>query len=130
MPAVGQTLAVEGLAGLQRAFRVADATLVKELRDTLREVAEPVRSDAETLARSAIPRIGLPWSQFRVGVTSTSVYVAPRQRGVRRGQRGRPNLADLLLGRSMLPALDRNQSRIEGEMELMLGTVGRAWELA
>lgn len=129
MPAVGQTVRVEGLRELQRAFAVADKTLERELKDTLREVAEPVRADAERLAVSGIPRIGLTWSRMRVGVTKTSVYVAPRKRGVRgNDSRKRPNLAGLLLGRSMVPALEQNEARVVREMNEMLEQVGRAWE--
>lgn len=131
MPAVGETLRVEGLRELQRALKVADKTLERELRSSLREVAEPVRADAERLAVSGIPRVGLPWSRMRVGVTSTAVYVAPRQRGARGdGSRKRPNLAGLLLGRAMEPALKQNAPAVEREMDRMLGTVGRAWERA
>ncbi len=130
MPAVGQTLRVEGLRDLQRAFKAADVATHRELRAKLKEVAEPVRADAEQLAKSGIPRIGLPWSQMRVGVTTTSVYVAPRQRGVRgRDQRlRRPNLANLLLGRSMLPALQKNEPRVLAGMQDVLESVGRTWE--
>lgn len=129
MPAVGNTIRVEGLRDLQRAFTLADKTLERELRDTLREVAEPVRADAERLAVAGIPTIGLPWSRMRVGVTRTSVYVAPRQRGVRgNATRKRPNLAGLLLGRAMLPALEQNEPRVAAEMDKVLATVGKAWE--
>ena len=127
MPAVSETVRVDGLRELQRAFKLADVTLHRELRATLREVAEPVRADAERMASAGIPRIGMPWSRMRVGVTTTSVYVAPRQRGARDTRR-RPNLAGLLLDRAMLPALTRNQPRVMAEMDQMLGSVGRAWE--
>lgn len=131
MPAVGETLRVDGLRELQHAFKLADKTLERELRATLREVAEPVRADAERLAVAGIPTIGLAWSRMRVGVTRTSVYVAPRQRGVRgNASRKRPNLASLLLGRAMLPALERNEPQVAIEMDRMLATVGRAWERA
>jgi hypothetical protein len=65
---------------------------------------------------------------MRVGVTQTSVYVAPRHRGTRDGRRRRPNLAGLLLQRSMLPALTRNQPRVVREVDEMLAKVGRKWE--
>lgn len=130
MPAAEQTLQVLGLRDLQRAFKLADATLVRELRTSLKEAAEPVRTDAERLARAGIPTIGLPWSQMRVGVTSTSVYVAPRRRGSRLVTRRRPNLAGLLLGRAMLPALDQNQNEVATRVDRMLGEVGAVWERA
>lgn len=121
---------VEGLAGLQRAFKAADVLEQRELRKTLRTVAEPVRVQAEQLAVEHIPRIGVPWSRMRIGVTNTSVYLAPRQRGQKgRDQRlRRPNLRQLLLGRSMDPAFDQNRPRIIAGVTNMLNTVGKQWE--
>lgn len=114
---------------MQRAFKLAEGKLDKDLRTELRRVAEPVRADAERLAVAGIPRVGVPWSQMRVGVTQTSVYVAPKRRGARGNPlRKRPNFAGLLLGRAMVPALERNEPRIVGELEDLLDRVGRTWE--
>ena len=125
------TVEVKGLRDLQRAFALAGPLAKKELRVALREVAEPIAADAEALARSNISRIGEPWSQMRVGVTQTLVYVAPKQRG--RRSRGnprlrRPNLFDLLMGRAMEPALERNAGRAEAAVAEALNRVGKAWE--
>lgn len=122
---------VRGLRELQRAFVLADAGLAKELRVALAEAAEPIRSDAERLARSRITRIGIPWSQMRVGVTRRLVYLAPKQRGKqsRTNRRlRRPNLFDLLFGRSMGPALEANQAEVTNRVGHVLDTVGKAWE--
>jgi hypothetical protein len=129
MPATRETIRVEGLRELHRAFRLAEGKLDRELRGELREAAEPVRRDAERLAVAGIPRLGLPWSRMRVGVTQTAVYVAPKQKGRNRAHR-RPNLADLLLGRSMIPALERNEDQIVREVDQLLGRVERAWDNA
>jgi hypothetical protein len=127
MPAASErTVRVEGLRDLQRAFALADRELSRRLRSSLREAAEPVRADAERLATSEISRIGVPWSRMRVGVTQKSVYVAPRQRGARRNRR--PNLAGLLLERSMLPALDANQPQVVRTVEKVLDQVANLWE--
>jgi hypothetical protein len=132
MPAVTQkAVVVDGYRELLRAFSVADKTLSKELRSGLRDAAEPVRSDSEALAVARIPNIGLPWSRMRVGITTRSVYIAPRQRGARgRSTRKRPNLAGLLLGRAMEPALDANIASVSESVDDVLATVGRAWERA
>lgn len=125
------TIAVRGLTELQRAFKVAAPEAQRELRKALRLVAEPVKNDAEQLARSNISRIGVPWSQMRVGVTQKVVYVAPKQRGVKsRTDRRfrRPNFFDLLMGRSLEPALERNEARVEAAVQVALDTVGRKWE--
>lgn len=125
-----QPIRVEGLRELQRAFKAADATLQKNLREGLRAAAEPVRASAETLAVEKIARIGVPWSRMRVGVTQREVYVAPRQRGQKgRDQRlRRPNLFDLLMGRALQPALDQNIAKVERQLERLLDAVGSSWE--
>jgi hypothetical protein len=126
-----QTIHVQGLRDLQRAFALADKSVSKELRKSLRDAAEPVRSDAARLAVQEITRIGPRWSQMRVGVTRTLVYVAPKERGVKsRGlqQRKRKNLAPLLRDRALDPALDRNIGQVERKVEQMLATVGKQWE--
>jgi elongation factor P--beta-lysine ligase len=122
---------VEGLRDLHRAFRRADKELIKELRTSLRKVAEPVRVDAEHLALTEIRKMTLPWSVMRVGVTQREVYVAPKLRGVKtrgRDPRRRPNLFDLLLTRVLEPALAHNQERVVYEVEKMLGSVAQKWE--
>jgi hypothetical protein len=130
MAFVKETVQISGLKELSRAFKAADVATAKELRTTLRVVVEPVRASAESLAVQGIPKIGLRWSQMRIGITQTSVYLAPRQRGVRGGPKHRPNLAVLLLGRSMEPALINNQAQVIEGFDAMLGTVGAVWERA
>lgn len=131
MPAVNERVVrVEGLRELSRAFALADKAERRMFRQSLRDVAEPVRADAEALAVSRISRIGLPWSRMRVGVTRTSVYVAPRERGTRTPTRSRPKLASLLMDRAMQPALDAHVEEVEEATDRMLGDVARLWERA
>lgn len=121
---------VQGLAGLQRALAVSNKAIAGDLRDSLKDAAEPVRVSAETLAVVSIPRIGVPWSRMRVGVTRRSVYVAPVQRGVKaRGNARlrRPNLKGLLLDRAMYPALVQHESSIESRVIDMLDDFARRW---
>ena len=127
MPA-SNAVRVEGLRELQRAFKRADRTLALELRHALRDAAEPVRATAEQLAVSAIPKVTLPWSRMRVGVTQSLVYVAPRQRGAKSPARRRPNFAVLLLGRAMEPALAENREEVVQRIDEMLAVVGHEWE--
>lgn len=128
MPALGNTIRVEGLRDLQRALKVADTGLHLDFRTTLVQVATPVRVDAESLALFKIRRIGLTWWQMRVGATQAFVYVAPKKRGVKRrgpDPRRRPNLASLLRDRALDPALVKNVPRIRGEVEDVLNDVAR-----
>jgi hypothetical protein len=117
---------IRGMRELNRAFEHAGREARKELRETFRDVAQPVRRDAEQLAEAKIRNIGAKWPQMRVGVTRTSVYVAPKQRGVKtRGasSRRRPNLAPLMMERSLEPALLRNEATIEHATEVALDRI-------
>jgi hypothetical protein len=129
---------IEGLAELRTAFRVAGTEMSKDLDSALKSSAEPVRTDAQSLALSGIRRIGLPWSRMRVGITRHTVYVAPIPRGIRSRARraarteGR-HAADLafagMLGeRALDPALDRNVEKVEQEVKDAIRDMGRAWE--
>lgn len=125
-----QTVRVRGLADLNRALRRADRDTRLGIRKELRDVAEPVRADAERLAVSNITRIGPKWSRMRVGVTTNLVYVAPRQRGVSaRGlaHRKRKNLAGLMMDRAMQPALDRHASEIANRLDRTLDRVANTF---
>lgn len=131
-PFVGKNrnaIRVEGLASLQRAFSVAAKYEAKALRKGLREAAEPIATDATALARVEIDRIGPNWSRMRVGVTRTSVYVAPIERGTRT-RRKRPNLAGKLLGEALLPALDHNRPAVVDAVDDVLAATGRVWAAA
>lgn len=117
---------VRGLVELNRALRRTEKDVRLGIRKELRSVAEPIRSDAETLASSSIRNIGPNWSRMRVGLTVDTIYVAPRERGVkRRGEqrRRRPNMADLLMNRAMQPALERHKDDIERDFGRMLDRV-------
>ena len=116
---------VQNYRNMQAALAKADRELRLSFRAGLREVAEPVRRNAEELATSEIrgmvrsPR----WGKMRVGITRSLVYVAPRQRGVKtRGAdpRRRPNLAPLLMDRAMQPALDAHEGEIVEAFDRLL----------
>lgn len=132
-------VAVRGLRELQIAFALADEKLAKELTAALKDAAEPIRLEAEHLTTTKIRNILSPtaevdWWRMRIGVTRTSIYVAPNERGrfTKRNPRryARSKLAPLLLGKAMEPALDHNQERVVDAIEHVLGTVGRVWEQA
>jgi hypothetical protein len=126
MPAEGPAVLVRGERELSRAFAKADRDTRLRWRRTLRELAEPVRSDAEQLALQTIRNMASSpkWARMRTGVTQKMVYVAPRQRGVRgRGPKRRGNLADLLMDRAMQPALDRHRGDVERAVELLFDRI-------
>jgi hypothetical protein len=123
-----QAVRVRGYRELVKAFDGAEKQVRRDFKAELRDVAEPVRAEAALLAATAIPRIGLKWSRMRVGVTSRVVYVAPTSRSTRDPARKRPNLAPLLMGRAMEPALQHHQDEIVGRVDRFLDRVGANWE--
>lgn len=120
---------VQGIRELQILFHKAGPEANRDIRATLRQVAEPIRSDWESLAVSSIPRVGRKWSRARVGVTRGLVYVAPKQRGVKgRGdRRARPKFGTLLATRVSGPALARNVDNIERDVNEALEALAKRW---
>ncbi len=106
---------VKGYRELDRAFGELAKDLKRDNRKALRVVAEPVRRTAENLAVGNISNIGSHWSRMRLGVTARAVYLAPTSR--RAGGSPRANLADLLMDKSMQPALDENEALIVAGLE-------------
>lgn len=109
---------IRGLAELQRDLTKYAKDLKKELRTELALVAEPVRATAAGLASSRISHIGSTWPQMRVGVTSKSVYVAPKAHN--RGGSPRPNLGAMLMGEALEPALEQHTEDITRGVESLL----------
>jgi hypothetical protein len=116
-------VAVRGLRQLSAAFSKADRDVRLGWRHGLRDIAEPVRRDAEQLAVQEISHIGRRWWRMRTGVTRRVVYVAPRQRGIKATgdrRRARPNLADLLMDKAMEPSLHAHEPEIENAVDRLL----------
>jgi hypothetical protein len=116
----GVALAVEGYEDVLRGLKTADKNIRLGVRKEIRQAAEPVRATAETLAVERIPSIGVAWSRMRVGVTQTTVYVAPRKRGLKAGRRKRPNLAPLMQARVMEPALYYHQEEVYRHIDSLI----------
>jgi hypothetical protein len=113
---------VEGLRELNRAFARASGDVKKGMRTELRKVAEPVKPVATGLAQANISNLGGGrWSEFRIGVTQSAVYIAPKAR--RKSGSPRPNLAPLLLKKSMIPAVKSKEGDIERGFEAWLESI-------
>jgi hypothetical protein len=112
---------VEGLREFQRACKHAQAETKKGLKKTLKEVGEPVRRDAESLAGSKISHITPRWSKMRTGLTASAVYIVPSARN--RGGSPRPSLKGTLLGRAMIPSLEKNERETEQRFEQWLESI-------
>jgi hypothetical protein len=132
--AIEQTVRIEGLAELERAFREAGKGLASDLHEVLKTSAAPVQHDAEILSLTGIRKmgsagsreIGIPWARMRVGLSRHTAYVAPASRG-KLARQGRHGLFDLLMGRALEPALAQNRRRIEQEFEDAVADMCRAW---
>jgi hypothetical protein len=128
---------VEGLAEVSRAFRKTDRDTRLGFRHLLRDVASPIARDAEVLAQSRITRIGRRWWRMRTGVTRSLVYVAPRERGTRRrGQVSEARraadrkFAAMLMDRAMDPALRIHEPGLERQMEQLMETLARDFNMS
>lgn len=117
---------VEGLGGLLRAFGAADKAVRDDMKHALEEAAAPVRSAAQAKAM-ALPA-GRDWSRMRVGAYTSIVYVAPVERGLRKGTRKRPKFGTRLMDRAMQPALEENRSIVERRLEGLVDEVANVWE--
>jgi len=117
---------VRGLRELSRDFRKMSGELPKELYDSLKQAAEPVRSGAEMKAMGKIRNMPASprWAEMRTGVSKAQgrVYIVPQAR--KRGGSGRANLATLLLERAMEPALEENTDKVIESVDKMLGRFG------
>lgn len=123
-------VAVEGFRDIQRALKHAEKDIRLGWRKELRTVAEPIRATAEALGPARIRGLGVgeAWSKMRIGITQSSVYVAPRERGYRGRQGGRSDarykadqgFGEMMLARAMEPALYHHQEQVIHGLERML----------
>lgn len=120
---------VRGLKETSQAFRAIDSKLDSELRDGLKEAAEPVKSTATQLALSEIRNMSSSpaWAEQRIGVARRTalVFMVPRKRGSRVKSRKRKNFADLMSSRAMDPALEQNEERVRRKVEDVLDDLSR-----
>lgn len=112
---------IHGLRELNLAFARMGPAVKYELRAALSAVADPVARDAAQLALSDIRNMDQHWARMKVGTRPDLVYVAPYSR--RHGGSPRPNLAELLMGRAMQPALDSHQGEIVAMAEAAIDRV-------
>ncbi len=108
-------LHVKGLADLHRALGKADKQQRLGIRKAERQVAEPVKVEAQALATREISRIGTKWWTMRIGITQKLVYVAPKMRRTT-GSR-RPKFANVLRTKSLEPAAERNREKVRAAFQ-------------
>ena len=125
---------VTGLQELERDLKATGPALVKQMQTGLRVAVEPIKKDAEALARSQIRGMRRakkkppPWSVQKIGQTSREVYMVPKEKGARAvttSRLRRPGFASLLLGRSYDPALEANRVQVMNTVDHLIGVVTR-----
>ena len=129
-----KTVSVEGLAELRKALVQYDRSLGKGFREAIDAAGESVRFSAQSLAHgnpSGMVKNRIDWAAMRIGITKTTGYVAPVERGVKskgRKRYRRPKFKDVLLARALDPALAQNIAKVEGEFADALTDLAKAWE--
>lgn len=118
----GETLRVTGYRELLLASKRAEKASQREVRDALRNVAQPVR--AEAVQRFAVIDTH----------TATNYRIVVRQRGVAVEQRlgkvtgKRPDYGALQMTRALIPALRVNQNVIDLQMQEAMARIARHFE--
>jgi hypothetical protein len=86
------------LSGYREVLRAFDRTTQEadDIRHVFADVALPMARHATGLAIQAIPKVTIPWSRNRVGVSAGGVYVVPQKRGTRDPRKRRPNFGVML----------------------------------
>jgi hypothetical protein len=111
------TVRVRGLRELQRDFAKMSKELKKDLRDELKQVAEPVAADA----KSKLSRYqGASISTIRPRVTMRSAFVTQGARKVT-GLRGDFGVLQM---RRLSEALDENKDEVVQGLERMIDKLG------
>ncbi len=117
---------------IHKQLRALGPAVDKAARAGMTEGAEPIRRDAENLARDEISGMKRakasppPWSIQRVGQTVHEVYVAPRERGVKSktdSSRRRPNFVGVMFGKSYDPAFEHGKPGVVAFVDKWLSTV-------
>ncbi len=124
---------VENLGEINRALRLSGPAVATAMKKGMLEGAEPIRRDAENLARDEISGMKRakkkppPWSLQRSGETIHEVYIAPRERGIKgRDQRSRrPNFVGVMFGKSYNPAFEKGRPGLIVFVDSWLGRATR-----
>ncbi len=120
---------IENLAEIERDLKKAGPLIAKAQNQGLLEGAQPIRREAEQLARDEISGMKRakkkppPWSIQRVGQSIHEVYIAPKERGIKgRDPRSRrPNFVGVMFGKSYNPALEHGLPMLTRSVENWLG---------
>ncbi len=118
------TVVVKGFTELQRALKNADKDTKDLVREAEKNVAKPVQLEAQRLAVTEISglrrtnmKTGAEWALMRIGITQKLIYVAPQQRGKKKGSQKRRKFGPILMDKAMEPALERHSAELQHLLE-------------
>ena len=117
-----ETIRVHGLREFQRAAARAGKESKTEVRDALRDAAEPVRRDA---VRRFSPVDARSAAGYRVAVRQRGVAVEQR---LRKTTGRRPDYGSLQMRRALIPALQTNADTVEREVGKALDRIADHFE--
>lgn len=116
------TVKVNGLAAMVRAADAAGKETKKQVRDALRQSAEPVL----TAARAKLARYD-ERSASRLGISVRRAGTVSVEQRLRRTTGARPQFGSLQMTEALMPALDENMDRAEREFEKALDAIADAF---
>lgn len=133
----GSTIYVKGFQNVARSYARVGKVAKRNLTRRLKDAAEPVRQDAQSLAPNVIKNLhrgpgpgGSDWSRVRIGATQKVVYIAPTERGRSRNEKKRrPNFKNLMLDRAYEPALEHNQDEVLDRLSPIFDDIQHAWRV-
>lgn len=107
------TVKIEGLPELQARLSSVDKEVKRGIRKRLQELAKPVtelgRSKGMGAGSTRLPH-SPRWTQLRAGVSSTELYVVPKQRGGSRYRRTTKAKRYAGMSGHQIAGLDRGES--------------------
>ena len=116
-------LNVKGLSDFIKAADAAGRETKKQVRDRLRQVAEPVLADARTKLARYDER-----SASRLGISIRRAGTVSVEQRLRRTTGARPDFGVLQMQSALIPALDENTDRVEREFEQALDDIADVFE--
>ena len=119
----GFNVIVRGAHELEAAFEDVKVKVDPTVGKTLSSMGRQVRQTAQQLAVANVRNIGPNWSQMKSGRKRVGVYVAEKQH--RAGGWPRPNLANLLMARALMPAVKQREAEIVAAVDIALAELCR-----
>lgn len=113
-------LVVRGYKELLRGLVDADKNTRREVRATLREAGDTVKVAAAENALSRFHNAGRTAAGYRVVVRQRGLSV---EQSIRKTTGKRPDYGGLQMKDALLPALERNEGRIEADMDAAMDKV-------